>query len=148
LARVCAGFELSTDIERDEENMQALRFNGALAALVAAGALTAVFFGSVTPAHATATNRTQAVRAAREYLQVQAFSLKGLVKQLRFEGYSTSDATYGATHAGANWMQEAVKSAKEYLRVQAFSFSGMVEQLEFDGFTPAQAVHGARAAGL
>ena len=120
----------------------------ALTALVAAGVLTALLFGSVTPAHATTQNRTQAVRAAKQYLEYQAFSLKGLVRQLKFEGYSTSDATYGATHAGANWMKQAVKSAKAYLEYMPFSFSGMVSQLKFEGFTHAQAVHGARAAGL
>jgi hypothetical protein len=116
--------------------------------LAAAGVVTALLFGSVTAAHATATNRTQAVRAAKSYLDFQAFSLKGLIHQLKFEGYSTSDATYGATHAGANWMKQAVKSAKSYLEFQAFSFSGMVHQLQFEGYTYAQAVHGARAAGL
>ena len=77
---------------------------GALTALAAAGVLTALLFGSVTAAHATASNRTQAVRAAKGYLEFQAFSLKGLIKQLKYEGYSTGDATYGASHAGANWM--------------------------------------------
>jgi hypothetical protein len=88
------------------------------------------------------------VRAAKEYLQVEAFSLKGLIRQLKYDGFSTSDATYGASHSGANWMRQAVKAAKAYLEIQAFSFSGMVAQLQFDGFTHAQAVHGARAAGL
>jgi hypothetical protein len=119
-----------------------------LTALVVAGVLTALLLGSVTPAHATTLNRTQAVRAARQYLEYQAFSLKGLIKQLKYEGYSTGDATYGATHAGANWMKQAVKSAKAYLEYQPFSFSGMVKQLQYEGFTRAQAVHGARAAGL
>ena len=128
--------------------MRTLRLRGALTAVAAAGVLTAVMFGSVTAAHATATNHTQAVRKAKEYLSFDAFSLKGLIKQLKFEGFSTGDATYGASHAGANWMKEAVKKAKQYLSFDAFSFSGMVHQLEFDGFTPAQAVHGARAAGL
>ena len=109
---------------------------------------TALLFGSVAPAQATPMNRTQAVRAAKEYLRFQAFSYKGLVAQLKYEGYSTSDAKYGASHSGANWMKQAAKSAKEYLRMQAFSFMGMVEQLEYEGFTHAQAVHGARAAGL
>jgi Host cell surface-exposed lipoprotein len=116
--------------------------------LLAAGVFTALLFGSVTAGHATTLNRPQAVRAAHEYLQFEAFSLKGLVKQLKFEGYSTSDAAYGATHAGANWMNEAVKSAKGYLKMKAFSFRGMVRQLQFDGFTHAQAAHGARAVGL
>ena len=111
-------------------------------------AATAVLFGSVTAAQATTMNRTQAVRAAKDYLRVSAFSYTGLVKQLKYEGYSTSDAKYGASHSGANWMKQAVKSAKEYLRVSAFSFSGMVGQLKYEGYTHAQAVHGARAAGL
>ena len=119
-----------------------------LVALAIAGVLTAVLFGSVTTADARPMNHTQAVRAAKEYLQSEAFSLKGLISQLKFDGYSTSDATYGAKHSGANWMKEAVKSAKEYLQSEAFSFSGMVAQLQFDGYTHAQAVHGARAAGL
>jgi len=124
------------------------RTKGALAALAAAGVLTALLFGSVATADAKPMNRTQAVRAAKEYLQTQAFSLKGLVSQLKYEGYSTSDATYGAKHSGANWMKQAVRSAKEYLQTQAFSFSGMVGQLEYEGFTHAQAVHGARAVRL
>ncbi len=128
--------------------MPTLRMNGAVAVLAVAGVLTALLSGSVTVAHATPMNRAQAVRAAKEYLQVKAFSLRGLVSQLKYDGFSTSDATYGARHSGANWLKEAVRAAKEYLEVKAFSFSGMVEQLEYDGFTHAQAVHGARAVHL
>ena len=109
---------------------------------------TALLFGSVAPAQATPMNRTQAVRAAKEYLRFQAFSYKGLVAQLKYEGYSTSDAKYGASHSGANWMKQAVRMAKSYLSGQAFSRSGLVHQLEFEGFTHAQALHGARGAGL
>lgn len=122
--------------------------NRALIALAVAAVLTALLFGGVTPAHATPGSRANAVRAAKEYLQTQAFSLRGLVKQLRFEGFSKSDAYYGASHAGANWMKEAVKAAKEYLHTMAFSRSGLIAQLRFDGFTLRQARHGAIAAGL
>jgi hypothetical protein len=123
--------------------------NGALTALVAAGVLTALLFGSVTAAaHATPISRANAVRLAHEYLQSEAFSLKGLVSQLKYEGFSTSDATYGASHSGANWTKEGVAAAKEYLQSQAFSRRGLVEQLEYDGFTSSQALYGARAAGL
>jgi hypothetical protein len=96
----------------------------------------------------TPISRANAVRAAHEYLQFQAFSLKGLVGQLKYDGFSTSDATYGASHSGAHWMKQAVRAAKEYLRFQAFSRSGMIGQLKYDGFTSAQARHGAVAAGL
>lgn len=120
----------------------------ALTALAAAAAVTALLFGSVTAARATPRTRANAVRAAKEYLQSQAFSFKGLVSQLKYEGYSTSDARYGVSHSGANWMKQAVRAAKEYLRSQPFSRSGMIAQLRFDGFTLAQARHGAIAAGL
>jgi host cell surface-exposed lipoprotein len=113
------------------------------------GAFICVFVGAVTPAHAgTLNSRAQAVRKANEYLQFESFSLKGLVSQLKFEGFSTSDATYGASHAGANWWKQAAKKAREYLKMEAFSRSGLVGQLEFEGFTPAQALYGARAVGL
>jgi Host cell surface-exposed lipoprotein len=128
--------------------MRTLRANGALTVLAVAVVLAALLFGSGTAAQATSTNRTQAVRMAKQYLSVSAFSLKGLVAQLKYEGFSTSDARYGASHAGANWYKQAVRKAKEYLRTQPFSFSGMVEQLEYEGFTHAQAVYGARGAGL
>jgi len=128
---------------------------------LAAGVLTVLLAGAVTSAHATPgtvtaayikpTNgitRANALRMAREYLSSEAFSLKGLIHQLKFEGFSKSDATYGASHSGANWMKQAVRMAKDYLRSEPFSRSGMIHQLEFEGFTHAQAVHGARGAGL
>jgi hypothetical protein len=120
-----------------------------LTALAAAGVFTVLLIGSVAPAYAAPTSgRDQAVRKAHEYLQVGAFSLRGLVSQLKFEGFSASDATYGASHSGANWLNEAAAKAKEYLSISAFSRSGLVAQLKFDGFTSTQALYGARAAGL
>jgi hypothetical protein len=115
---------------------------------LAAAVVTVLLPGAVTAAHATPISRANAVRAAKQYLQTAPFSFKGLVSQLKYEGYSTSDARYGVSHSGANWMQQAVRAAKQYLRTMPFSFKGLVEQLEYEGFTHAQAVHGARAAGL
>jgi hypothetical protein len=114
-----------------------------LPVLAAAG-----LFGSVTAAHATPVSRANAVAKAHEYLQSEAFSFKGLVGQLKYEGFSTSDATYGVSHSRANWTKEAAAKAKEYLQSEAFSRKGLVEQLEYEGFTPSQALYGARAAGL
>jgi hypothetical protein len=67
---------------------------------------------------------------------------------LKYEGFSTSDATYGASHAGANWWKEAAAKAKEYLKLEAFSRSGLIGQLRYDGFTYAQALYGVRRVGL
>jgi hypothetical protein len=131
----------------------------AAATLVAAAVVAGAAQGAAVPRLAAAKvmvpnvattpmNRTQAVRAAHAYLQISAFSLKGLISQLKYEGYSTRDATYGATYSGANWFKQAVRSAKAYLQISAFSFSGMVGQLQYEGFTHAQAVYGARAVHL
>jgi len=45
----------------------------------------------------------QAVRSAKDYLSTQGMSCKGLIKQLssNAEGYTVSQATYGAKQAGA-----------------------------------------------
>ena len=67
---------------------------------------------------------------------------------MKYEGFSTSDAKYGAGDSGANWMKQAVLKAKSYLEYSAFSYKGLVHQLEYEGFTHAQAVHGVRAVGL
>lgn len=128
--------------------MRIIHTNRALSMLAVAGVLTALLLASASAAHATPVSRANAVRQAKNYLRVSAFSFKGLVGQLKYEGYSTGDARYGAGHAGANWMTQAVRKAKEYLKLQAFSRSGLIAQLEYEGFTPAQARHGALAVGL
>jgi hypothetical protein len=119
-----------------------------MAKLFAAGVLAALLLGNVGAAQASPISRANAVRQAKNYLQFEAFSFKGLVGQLKYEGYSTSDATYGASHSGANWMKEAALKARAYLKLQPFSRSGLIGQLEYEGFTPAQALYGARAVGL
>lgn len=88
-----------------------------------------------------------ALAKAKEYLSVTAFSHRGLVEQLEYEGYSRAEATYGADNCGANWNEQAAKKAKEYLDIMAFSRSGLIEQLEYDGFTNSQAVYGVEANG-
>jgi host cell surface-exposed lipoprotein len=83
---------------------------------------------------------------AESYLDGQAFSRKGLIEQLKYEGFSTKAATYGANAAGADWNEQAVLSAKSYLKGQSFSRSGLVDQLRYEGFTRAQAEHGVKVA--
>jgi hypothetical protein len=92
--------------------------------------------------------QNNALRSAKQYLQFTAFSRSGLIHQLKFEGYTTAQAQYGAAHATTNWSAQAVKSAKQYLQTSPFSRSGLIHQLEFEGFTPAQATYGVGKAGL
>lgn len=88
-----------------------------------------------------------ALSSAKTYLSVMPFSHSGLVKQLEYEGYSHSEAVYGADNCGADWNAQAAKSAEAYLDMMAFSRDGLIDQLEYEGYTHAQAVYGASANG-
>lgn len=99
------------------------------------------------PIETTTTGEKNALKKAQSYLDFTAFSRDGLIGQLEFEGFTKSEATYGADNVGANWNEQAVKKAKDYLEFTAFSYSGLVEQLEFEEFTHEQAVYGADKCG-
>ena len=88
-----------------------------------------------------------ALKTALRYLNYTAFSYKGLIEQLEFEGYTHSEAVYGADNCGADWNEQAAKCAKKYLDYSSFSRTGLIEQLEFEGFTHSQAVYGVEANG-
>lgn len=79
-----------------------------------------------------------AVRKAEDYLDFTAFSRKGLIEQLEFEGFSTEDATYGVDNITVDWNEQAFKKAEDYLDIMSFSKDGLKQQLEFDGFTTEQ----------
>ena len=83
-----------------------------------------------------------ALESAKSYLKYSAFSYSGLIDQLEYEGYSTSEATYAVDHCGADWNEQAVLSAASYLKYSSFSKQGLIEQLEYEGFTHDQAVYG------
>lgn len=87
-------------------------------------------------------------RKAEEYLDMSAFSRTGLIKQLKFEGFSEKDAIYGVDAQNANWNAQAAAKAEEYLDMSSFSRSGLIEQLEYEGFTTAQATYGVNKVGL
>lgn len=79
------------------------------------------------------------MESAEQYLNSGSFSKKGLIKQLEFEGFSKSDATFAVSHVDADWDAQAVKSAKSYLDTGSFSKQGLIDQLVYEGFTLAQA---------
>lgn len=93
------------------------------------------------------TGQKNAVQSAKDYLAFSAFSFKGLVKQLEYEGYTHSEAVYAANHCDANWKEQAAKSAETYLSFTSFSRKELIEQLEYEGFSHEQAVYGAQANG-
>jgi len=116
------------------------------------GIVAAITLLSASSAFAVSTGDQEALAAAKEYLSIQAFSLKGLIAQLDSPDggqFTAAQATYGAEHTGANWDKEALAAAKQYLSDQAFSLKGLEAQLDSpDGgqFTAAQATYGAEGA--
>ena len=88
-----------------------------------------------------------ALNKAKSYLNYTAFSYSGLVEQLEFEGFSNSEAKFGADNCGANWKEQAAKKAKQYMDYSSFSKKGLIDQLEYEGFTLEQAEYGAKAVG-
>lgn len=86
--------------------------------------------------------------SAESYLDLSAFSRTGLIKQLKYEGYSEKDATYGVDAQKADWNKQAAASAENYLEMSSFSRQGLIDQLVFEGFTKEQAEFGVRKNGL
>lgn len=97
-------------------------------------------------------SQEQAVGSAESYLELTAFSRKGLIQQLSSSavGFSKADATFAVDHIKVDWNEQAAKSAKSYLELTNFSRAGLIQQLSSDavGFTHAQAVYGVNKAGL
>ena len=92
--------------------------------------------------------QAQARQSAEAYLDYSAFSRKGLIEQLEYEGFSTKDATYGTDAQDANWNDQAALSAKQYLDMSSFSRQGLIEQLQYEGYTVEQATFGVTKVGL
>ncbi|MEY4743808.1 MAG: hypothetical protein RIR34_1147 [Actinomycetota bacterium] len=78
---------------------------------------------------------------ADDYLAYQAFSRKGLISQLVYEGFSKEDAAYGADAVKADWNEQAKLKAESYLSTQSFSAKGLADQLEFEGFDGGQVTY-------
>lgn len=103
--------------------------------------------GQTVKVQAATRGEKNALSKAKMYLRIMAFSKKGLIKQLKFDGFSDKEAKYGAAKCGANWKKQAAKKAKEYLQIMPFSKQELIRQLKFDGFTDAEAKYGAKKAG-
>ena len=88
-----------------------------------------------------------ALEKAHSYLDFTAFSYEGLIDQLEYEGYTHSEAVYGAANCGADWYEQAYQKALDYLDFTAFSRSGLIEQLEYEGFTTSEAEYAADMVG-
>ncbi|MBQ3460195.1 MAG: Ltp family lipoprotein [Solobacterium sp.] len=88
-----------------------------------------------------------AIRKAESYLSFMAFSRKGLIEQLEFEGFSTESSTMAVDALNVDWNKQAALKAKSYLEMMSFSRSGLIDQLLFEGFTRDQAEYGVSEVG-
>lgn len=93
-------------------------------------------------------SQENAVRSAQDYLDYSAFSRAGLIEQLEFEEFSTSDATFAVDYLEVNWNEQAAKAAADYLDYSAFSRQGLIDQLIYEGYTQKQAEYGVNTTGL
>lgn len=88
-----------------------------------------------------------ALKCAENYLKLMAFSEKDLIEQLKFEGFSDSEANYAVNNINVDWNEQAVKCAEFYLKYTNLSKQELIDQLKFEGFTQEQAEYGATAVG-
>lgn len=93
-------------------------------------------------------SQQNALRSAKDYLDLMPFSYTGLIEQLEYEQYSTEDATYAADNCGADWNVQAEKAAEDYIDLMPFSRGELIDQLMYEGYTEEQAAHGADYVGL
>jgi hypothetical protein len=114
---------------------------------IATGAL-ALAILAPSAASAATPGQNNARKKAVSYLEYEAFSRSGLIDQLKYEGFTTAQATYGVTVLHVNWNRQAMLKAKEYLDYDSFSRRGLLDQLEFEGFTVGQATYGVSRTGL
>lgn len=102
---------------------------------------------SDSPASTATTGEQNALESAQSYLRYMAFSRNGLIDQLEYEGFTTSEATYAVDNCGADWNEQALESANSYLSHMAFSYTGLIDQLEYEGFTTEQATYAVDSCG-
>ena len=84
------------------------------------------------------TNNTElenAIESAEAYNKIFAYSKKGLIENLKYEGFSEDIAECAVKSINANWKENCVRSAYSYLDLSPFSKEELIHQLDYDGFT-------------
>ena len=59
-------------------------------------------------AHASTAGQRNALSSAQSYLRSGAFSKSGLIEQLKYEKFSSSEARWAVAHVRVSWKAEAV----------------------------------------
>lgn len=96
---------------------------------------------------ALSVGKQQAVDKAQDYLDMGGFSRKSLIAQLRYEGFSKSEAIFAVDYIKPNWNKQAAQKARSYMDVGGFSRKSLTAQLRYEGFTSAQTRYGVKSVG-
>ena len=81
------------------------------------------------------TELENAIESAEAYNKVFAYSKKGLIENLKYEGFSEDIAECAVKSINANWKENCVRSAYSYLDLFSSSKKELIHQLDYDGFT-------------
>ena len=76
-----------------------------------------------------------AIESAEEYNKVLAYSKKGIIEKLKYEGFSEDIAECAVKSINANWKENCVRSAHSYLEIISYSKEELIHQLDYVGFT-------------
>ena len=82
------------------------------------------------------TELENAIESAEAYNKVFAYSKKGLIENLKYDGFSEDIAECAVKSINANWKENCVRSAYSYLDLFSSSKKELIHQLDYDGFTP------------
>ena len=91
--------------------------------------------------------RKNAIKKAQSYLSYSSFSRKGLVDQLRYEGFTNDESVFAVDYLEPDFYAEAAEKAASYLNYSSFSKQGLYDQLIYEGFTEEEAAYGVAAVG-
>lgn len=100
------------------------------------------------PAKGETLAQSNAIRKAKDYLELMAFSKSRLKRQLEHDGFSEEDSEYAVERIDVDWKEQAYKKGQSYLDIMAFSRDKLIKQLEHDGFTKEEAIYALDKIGL
>ena len=81
------------------------------------------------------TELENAIESAEAYNKIFAYSKKGLIENLKYEGFSEEIAECAVKSINANWKENCVRSAHSYLEIISYSKEELIHQLDYVGFT-------------
>ena len=93
-------------------------------------------------------SQEQAFLSAESYVSLGGFSRSGLIGQLEYEGFPTSDAGYAVDSLNVDWNEQAAQSAASYMEMGGFSATSLLDQLLYEGFTDEQAEYAVSSVGF